>query len=119
MFAEPRPAGRDLVLGVRQVGAEAQRLVFGGARPPERQIHAPQRGLPLDEAEGLRNGQLEGQAQQLVEHARARLSRVILDRHQPQKAARRMTGGAKLDRLLRSEEHTSELPSLMRTSYAV
>src|SRR3546814_6794502 len=80
MLAKPRAARRNLVLGVRELTAQAHRLVFGRAHPAERQVHAAECGLALDETEGLRNGEFEGE---------------------------------------RSEEHTSELQSLMRISYAV
>ena len=55
---------------------------------------------PLDEAEALRDRDLEGQAKQLVEHARRRLARIVLDRDDRREGARTGAGGAELDRLL-------------------
>src|SRR3546814_11449334 len=80
MLAKPRAARRNLVLGVRELTAQAHRLVFGRAHPAERQVHAAECGLALDETEGLRNGEFEGEPKQFVEHAGARLARIILYR---------------------------------------
>ena len=100
MLAEAGAAGGDLVLGAGEVGAQAHRLVLGRAHAAEREVHPPQRRLPLDEAEALRDGQLEGQAKQLVEHARRGLPGIILDRDEAEEAALLVGAGAELDRLL-------------------
>src|SRR3546814_12167680 len=85
--AKPRAARRNLVLGVRELTAQAHRLVFGRAHPAERQVHAAECGLALDETEGLRNGEFEGEPKQFVEHAGARLARKIHDRDAAEIAA--------------------------------
>src|SRR3546814_18909197 len=87
MLAKPRAARRNLVLGVRELTAQAHRLVFGRAHPAERQVHAAECGLALDETEGLRNGEFEGEPKKFVEHAGARLARIILDRDEAERAA--------------------------------
>src|SRR3546814_18644128 len=70
MLAKPRAARRNLVLGVRELTAQAHRLVFGRAHPAERQVHAAECGLALDETEGLRNGELEGEPKERSEESR-------------------------------------------------
>ena len=100
MLAEPGAARGDLVLGVGEIGAEADRFVFGRAHASQREVHPPQGRLALDEPERLRDGEFEWEPEQFIEHARAGLSRIILDRNQPDERARRDTHRAKLDRLL-------------------
>ncbi len=100
MLAEAGTAGGDFVLGVGEVGAQAHRFVLGRAHAPERQVHPRQRLLALDEAEALRDHQLERQPEQFVEHARCGLAGIILDRDDPEERARRRPGGPELNRLL-------------------
>src|SRR3546814_8533407 len=55
-----------------------------------------------------------------IEDQRIALARLIVGRlHQPAVDVEAVVGAAPADRFHRSEEHTSELPPLMRTSYAV
>ena len=104
MLAEAGAAGGDLVLGAGEVGAQADRLVLGRAHPAQREVHPRQRRLAVDEAEALRDGELEGQPQQFVEHAGRGLAGIILDRDEAGEAARARPGRAELHRLL-AEAH--------------
>src|SRR3546814_8563153 len=70
------------------------------AHPAERQVHAAECGLALDETEGLRNGEFEGEPKQFVEHAGARLARIILDRDEAEIAAIARPRWTEFDRLL-------------------
>src|SRR3546814_8732796 len=72
-------------------------LFRSALRPPPRQLRLDRRGSATDELAGAMNEMWRGQAF-TVSHA---------------------DGGAFVGAGLRSEEHTSELKSLMRISYAV
>src|SRR3546814_6618331 len=64
----------------------------------------------------------EQRAVAVAQHDRLALRFIDVDRAEPASPGRRLFGGAieaAGDGMLRSEEHTSELQSLMRISYAV
>src|SRR3546814_2693859 len=61
-----------------------------------------------------------GDARDLRRHVGAQAHHALAHRvHQAESLARHRRAGAGQQRLLKSEEHTSELQSLMRISYAV
>src|SRR3546814_2780854 len=95
---------------------DAVRARLGGARPlyglarrqPDRSGHADRPGSP----DAYRNGVADLAGGTGWRDPRARLGARRQELYRPAPQAR-----ARMTR--RSEEHTSELPSLMRTSYAV
>ena len=66
VLAERRPPGGKVVASHRQFAAQAERFVIRRAHPPQRQIDASQRRLPVDEAEALRDDHLVRQAAAVV-----------------------------------------------------
>jgi hypothetical protein len=71
MLAERRAAGGDVVLGLDQLVAQAQRVVLGRAHAAQREVHPAERLAALDEGEALADVHLERQPIELVEHPRA------------------------------------------------
>ncbi len=81
MLAVGGASGPDVVPRRRQLVAQAEGVVVGGAQPPERQAHPVQRRLPVDEAEAFGQHHFEGQPEDAVEHPGRRPGRVVLQRN--------------------------------------
>src|SRR3546814_10037746 len=88
-------------------------------KPDRAQLHAKHRAMQVTVA--MQSLQHEAIASQYAQHLG--ILRRVLAMHvdkRSQRLLRRLgTTGEKRDTGMRSEEHTSELPSLMRISYAV
>ena len=97
VLAERRAAGGDVVLGRVQIALQAERLVVGGPHPPKRQVHPVEGGLAIDKAEALGQHHLEGQAQQIVEHARGGVARIVLGRDHRREAPLQPPGRGQLE----------------------
>ena len=99
LLAERGATRGDVVLGVGEPLTKANRLVIRRAQSAQSEVHAIEAGLTVDKAEALADGHLIGQAQQIIEHARRSLGRVILDRQHGGETALQPAGAGELDRL--------------------
>ncbi len=80
VLAKADAAGRQVVLGRHQAGAQAHGLLVGGAHAAQGQVDAFQPDLAVDEAEAFGQGHLARQAQDGVAHAGRGVRRIVLER---------------------------------------
>src|SRR5436305_8415760 len=104
MRAERSTPGCDVVLGVGEFAAKANSLVLCRAHSPKCKVHARKRCLAFNESKGLRDGELEWESQQLVEHSGRCLAWIILDRDHGDELARACASSTEFKRIL-TETH--------------
>ena len=93
VLAEACTACGDIILGLAQLVAQGEGLIFCRSHPTQGKVHQLKSGLPFDESKRLRDRQLERKPHELVEHPWRTERRIVFDRNEREKAARDVTRG--------------------------